>query len=56
MKIQRLGQARDRHGGRERSFGDLINNSGDGRLGDPQGSVLLPMQPNIQENTNVKWG
>ena len=35
---------------------DLINSSGDGRLGDPQGSVLLPMQPSIQENTNVKWG
>jgi len=40
----------------ENAAADLISSSGVGRLGDPQGSVLLPMQPSIQENTNVKWG
>ena len=39
----------------EKSAANLIS-SGKNRLGDPQGSVLLPMQPSIQENTNVKWG
>ena len=45
-------------GGESVNFSDLAGNSGFGRinLGAPQGSVLLPMQPNIEESTAVSWG
>ncbi len=42
--------------GADANFANLAENSGAGRLGTPQGSVLLPMQPAIQESTSVSWG